>query len=109
MKASSRTARNIIKARRAEAKAHRAGLHTLKSHALRAGLDENLADGVSGALRSKAKGMGCASFMVRKTAAGVRPVRNGKRYTKDEFLAAAAAYAPRLPKYRAARELLLSY
>lgn len=112
MKQSARVARQIIKARRAEAKAHRQGLHTLTSHAIRAGVAEADASGVAGALRSKGKATGICghtALMVRKTANGVRPVKGAKRYTKGEFLTLATAYKPRAAKYVAAREQMLSY
>ncbi|ATN93768.1 hypothetical protein SEA_ABT2GRADUATEX2_40 [Streptomyces phage Abt2graduatex2] len=112
MNATARTARQIIKARRAEAKAHRAGLHTLTSHALKAGVAEADAAGVAGALRSKGKLTGVCghtALMVRKTSSGVRPVKGAKRYTKDEFLTLAAAYKPRAAKYVAARAQMLAY
>lgn len=112
MKQSARTARQIIKARRNETKAHRQGLHTLTSHAIRAGVIETDASGVAGALRSKGKTLGVCghtALMVRKTANGVRPVRGAKRFTKDEFRTLAAAYNPRAAKYVAAREQLLTY
>ncbi len=112
MNASSRAARQIIKARRSEAKAHSMGLHTLASHTLRAGVTDEFASSIAGALRSKGKATGvtgCTAFMVRRTAQGVRPVRNARRYSKSEFLILAHAYNPRATKYVAARELLLSY
>lgn len=112
MNANARTARQIIKARRNEAKAHKQGLHTLASHAIRAGVDEADASGVAGALRSKGKNLGVCghtALMIRKTANGVRPVKGAKRYTKDEFLTLAAAYNPRAAKYVAARQQLLNY
>lgn len=112
MNATARTARQIIKARRNEAKAHKQGLHTLASHAIRAGVAEADASGVAGALRSKGKLTGVCghtALMVRKTDKGVRPVKGAKRYTKDEFLTLAAAYKPRAAKYVAAKAQLLSY
>jgi hypothetical protein len=112
MNANARTARRVIKARRNEAKAHRQGLHTLTSHAIRAGVAEADASGVAGALRSKARTTGVCghtALMVRKTENGVRPVKGAKRYTKGEFLALAAAYKPRAAKYVAAKAQLLSY
>jgi hypothetical protein len=111
MNASSRTARQIIKARRAAAKDNAKGLHTLKSHCLRAGLNDDLAGGVAGALRSKGKSCGItgrAAVMVRQTAAGVRPVKGARRFSRVEFQTLAAAYNPRAAKYVAAREQLLS-
>jgi hypothetical protein len=114
MNASSRTARRIIKARRAENIAARRP-HTLKSHCLRAGLDESLAGGVAGALRSKGKACGITGHavrMFRKNLAGQKlwrqPVKNARRFTQDEFQTLTAAYSPRAAKYVAARELLLS-
>lgn len=112
MNATARTARQIIKARRAEAKAHRQGLHTLTSHAIRAGVAEADASGVAGALRSKGKLLGVCghtALMVRKTSNGVRPVKGAKRYSKGEFLTLATAYNPRAAKYVAAKAQLLSY
>ena len=110
MNASSRNARRIIKARRDANKAHRAGLHTLKSHCLAAGLADDIAGGVAGALRSKAKQCAVASHkavMVRKTDKGIRFVKGARRYDAFAFLTLAQAYAPRAPKYVAARKQLL--
>lgn len=112
MNASSRTARQIIKSRRQANKAHKAGLHTLKSHCLKAGLDAELAGGIAGALRSKAKAIGvtgCQAHMMRRTLDSSVPVRGARRYSKDEFLSVAHAYAPRLKKYVDARATLLAY
>ena len=114
MNASARTARQIIRNRRAENRAAKKP-HTLKSHCLRAGLDDSLAGGVAGALRSKGKACGItgtAARMFRRNAAGQKlwkqPVKNARRFTQDEFLALATAYNPRATKYVAAREQLLS-
>lgn len=112
MNANSRNARRIVKARRDATKAHAKGLHTLKSHALRAGLDDDLAGGAAGALRSKAKATGvtgCGAYMVRKTAAGIRPVKGARRYSKIEFASLVAAYKPRAAKYVAAKDTLAAY
>lgn len=109
---SSRTARQIIKARRDAAKAHRAGLHTLASHARLAGLDDSTASGVGGALRAKTKPCGIigrSAIIVRRTAAGVCPVRGAKRFTVDEVAALAGAYNPRAARFVAAREQILAY
>lgn len=112
MNASSRNARRIIAARRDAAKAHAKGLHTLKSHCLAAGLTDDEAGSVAGALRGKAKATGvtgCAAVMVRKAKDGqVRFVRNAKRYDAMQFAALAVAYNPRAPKLVAARALLLA-
>ena len=114
MNASARTARQIVRDRRAAARAAKKP-HTLKSHCLRAGLDNETAGGVAGALRSKGKACGItgqAARMFRKNAAGQKlwkaPVKNARRFTPGEFKAIAAAYNPRAAKYVAARELLLS-
>lgn len=114
MNASSRTARQILKARRAESAAARKP-HTLKSHCLRSGLDESIAGGVAGALRSKGKTCGItgtAARMFRRNAAGQKlwrqPVKNARRFSVDEFQSLATAYSPRAAKYVAAREALLS-
>jgi hypothetical protein len=116
MKAKARTARQILNARRAAAKAARNGLHTLASHARKAGLDGELATGVAGALRAKAKVAGVIGVKVRMTRrAEVKgrvtsvPVRGARKYSKADFLALALAYAPRLAKYVAARNTLLAY
>lgn len=111
MNATARTARQIIAARRAAAKAHKVGQHTLKSHCLKAGLTDEIAGSVAGALRSKTQTTGvtgCKSRMVRLTAEGVRPVRGARRFTTAEFLVLAHAYKPRAAKYVAARETLLT-
>ena len=114
MNASARAARQIIRNRRAENRAAKKP-HTLKSHCLRAGLADDIAGGVAGALRSKGKACGItgtAARMFRKNAAGQKlwkqPVKGARRYTTDEFQALATAYNPRAAKYVAARELLLS-
>lgn len=112
MNANARNARRITKARRDAAKAHRAGLHTLKSHCLKAGLVDTVAGSVAGALRSKGKATGVTgapAVMVRKTDSGVCFVRNARRYSKDEFRALAQAYSPRVKAYAMARESLLAY
>ncbi|AKA61706.1 hypothetical protein SEA_YDN12_39 [Streptomyces phage YDN12] len=112
MKPSARTARQIIKARRAEAKAHRSGLHTLTSHAIRAGVAEADAAGVGNAIRSKAKTLGICghtALMVRKTAAGVRPVKGAKRYTRSDVAQMLTSYNPRAAKYVAAKAQLTAY
>lgn len=115
MNATSRTARQIIKARRAEAVAAKRP-HTLASHTLRAGVKAEDASGVAGALRAKGKTLqvtGCPVRMFRKNAAGQKlwrqPVKGAKRFTKAEFQTLAAAYKPRAAKYVAAREQLLAY
>lgn len=111
MNASNRIARQIIKARRAAAKDSRQGLHTLASHARRAGLDAGLASSVAGALRGKTQVCGItgkAAVMYRQTANGARMVKGARRFSQSEFLTLATAYKPRLPKYVAARELLLT-
>lgn len=111
MNATARTARQIIAARRAAAKAHKAGQHTLKSHCLKAGLTDEIAGSVAGALRGKAKSTGvtgCPSRVVRMTEAGTRPVRGARRFTATEFLILAHAYKPRAAKYVAARAQLLA-
>lgn len=112
MKAKARNARRIIQARRDATKAHAKGLHTLKSHALRAGLDDDLAGGTAGALRSKVKTTGvtgCGAYMVRKTCAGIRPVKGARRYTKTEFAILVGAYNPRAARLVAAKEALSGY
>ena len=109
---SSRNARRIVQARRDAAKAHRQGLHTLKSHALKAGLDDSTASGVGGALRSKTRACGVtgqSARMVRKVGADVRYVRNGRRYSHTEVAQLAQAYSPKLDRYKAARQLILAY
>lgn len=111
MNAKARTARQITTARRAAAKAHKAGRHTLKSHCLQAGLVDEIAGSVAGALRGKTKTTGvtgCLSRMVRLTETGTRPVKGGRRFTQAEFRTLVAAYKPRAAKYVAAREQLLS-
>lgn len=112
MNASSRTARRIVKARRDAVKAHRKGLHTLASHARMAGVFDNDASGVGGALRAKAKTIGIdgeTAIMVRKTSTGVCFVRGARRYSKAQVANLAAAYRPRVAKYALARRQLLAY
>lgn len=112
MNASSRAARRIIAARRNASKAHRQGLHTLSSHARMAGIFDNDTSGVGGALRAKAKTLGVCghtALMVRRTSAGVRPVKGAKRYTRDELAQLVFAYRPRVAKYALARRQLLAY
>jgi hypothetical protein len=117
MKQSARTARQIIKTRRAEGRAARTS-HTLKSHAIRAGLEAELAGGIAGALRAKGKQpkvqiLGCPvarMFRPDVTAKhGKRVVHNGRRFTRDEFRALVCAYNPRAARLVAARETLLAY
>jgi hypothetical protein len=102
----------IIKARRAAAKDAARGLHTLASHARKAGLDETLAGSVAGALRAKRTACGIQgkkAVMVRPTAAGAVPVKGARKYTKTEFKNLVKAYSPRAARFVEARELLLSY
>lgn len=115
MNASSRTARQIIRSRRAENRAAKKP-HTLKSHCLRSGLDGSLAGGVAGALRSKGKTCGItgqAVRMFRRNAAGQKlwkqPVKGARRYTRSEFATLVIAYRPRAEKYALARTQMLSY
>ncbi len=115
MNATARRARQIIRDRRAANRAAKKS-HTLKSHCLRSGLDNTLAGGIAGALRSKSKACGItgkAVRMFRRNAAGHKmwkqPVKGARRFTKGEFLKLVAAYSPRATKYVAARQLLLSY
>lgn len=109
MNAKAATARRIIKARRDANKAHKAGLHTLKSHCLSAGLTDAEAGSVAGALRSKVdRSAGCSAYMLRKVNGELRPVRGAKRYDRKAFTEAALAYNPRAPKLVAARALLLA-
>jgi hypothetical protein len=115
MNASSRTARQIIRSRRAENRAAKKP-HTLASHARRAGVFDNDASGVAGALRSKGKTCGItgqAVRMFRRNAAGQKlwrqPVKGARRYTMDEFAQLVAAYRPRAEKYALARTQMLSY
>ncbi|QBZ73533.1 hypothetical protein SEA_MISCHIEF19_48 [Streptomyces phage Mischief19] len=111
MNANARTARRIVKARRDANKAHAKGLHTLKSHCLKAGLADDLAGSVAGALRGKAKTLGvtgCSAYMLRKANGELRPVRGAKRYDALSFAVLAAAYKPRAPRLVEARELLLA-
>lgn len=112
MNATARTARQIIKARRDEAKAHRKGLHTVTSHALRAGVPAEDAAGVGNAIRAKAKTLGVCghtAIMVRRTDKGVRPVKGAKRYGKQDVAAMLNGYNPRAAKYVAAKAALLAY
>lgn len=108
----SRAARNIVKARRAAARDHKAGRHTLASHAIQAGLDESTASGVAGALRAKAKQIGVTgftTFMVRRTEGVARPVKGGRRFTVSQFRTLVQAYKPRAARFVEARAALLSY
>jgi hypothetical protein len=112
MNATARTARQIVKARRAEAKAHRQGLHTLTSHALRAGVAAEDAAGIGNAIRAKAKTLGVCghtALMVRRTEAGTVPVKGAKRYTKADIERLLTAYNPRAAKYVAAKAQLAAY
>ena len=112
MNATARTARQIIKARRSEAKAHRVGLHTLTSHAIRAGVAAEDAAGIGNAIRSKAKTLGVcghAAVMVRRTAEGTRPVKGAKRYTREDVAQLLTGYNPRAGKYVAAKAQMLTY
>lgn len=115
MNASSRTARQIVKARRTVAKDARRS-HTLASHARLAGVFDNDTSGVAGALRAKAKTCGItgeAARMFRRNKAGQKmwrqPVAGARRFTREELAVVAAAYRPRAPKYAAARMQLLAY
>lgn len=112
MNRTARTARRIVKARRAEAKAHRAGLHTLTSHALAAGVAPEDAAGIGNAIRAKAKTLGICghtALMVRRTEAGTVPVRGAKRYARQDVAAMLNGYNPRAAKYVAAKAKLAAY
>lgn len=112
MNATARTARQIRKARRDEAKAHKAGLHTVTSHALAAGVAAEHAAGIGNAIRAKAKKMGitgCAAIMVRRTAEGTRPVPGARRYTKADVERMLCGYNPRAEKFVTAKKQLLAY
>lgn len=115
MNAKARTARQTIKARRAEAAAAKKP-HTLGSHCRLAGLEGTDLKTIPGALRAKGKltGVtGTAVRMFRRTANGIklwrRPVAGARRYTKAQFHVLAAAYNPRLPRLVEARATLLAY
>ena len=78
-------------------------------------MDDSLAGGIAGALRSKGKACGITGTAVRMFRTNTigqklwkRPVRNARRFTAAEFAALATAYNPRAPKLVAARELLLA-
>lgn len=112
MNATARTARQIVKARRAEAKAHSLGLHTLTSHAIRAGVAEADAAGIGNAIRAKAKTLGVCghtAVMVRRTAEGTRPVKGAKRYTRFDVAQLLTGYNPRAAKYVTAKAQMLAY
>lgn len=112
MNAKARAARQIRNARRDEAKAHRLGLHTVTSHALRAGIPAEDAAGIGNAVRAKAKTLGVCGHtarMVRRTEDGIRPVKGAKRYRREDVALMLTGYRPRLAKYVAAKELLAAY
>ena len=112
MNATARTARQIIKARRDQAKAHRAGLHTVTSHALAAGVAAEDAAGIGNAIRSKAKKLGVCghtAIMVRRTESGSRPVKGAKRYSRTDVATLLAGYNPRAPKFVEAKAQMLAY
>ena len=115
MNDTARTARQIVKARRAEAAAAKRP-HTLASHALRAGVKAEDASGVANALRAKGKSLGvtgCAVRMFRTNAAGQKlwrqPVKGARRYTVADVAALTTGYNPRAAKFVAARQQLLAY
>lgn len=112
MNAKARAARLTIRARRNEAKAHRAGLHTLTSHAIRAGVPAEDAAGIGNAIRAKAKTLGVcgqSAIMARKTADGVRPVRGAKRYDRRDISLLLMGYNPRAARFKSAKVLLDAY
>lgn len=115
MNAKARTARQIIRNRKADARSAKRP-HTLAGHCRIAGLDAADASGVAGALRAKGKTLGvtgCPVRMFRRNAAGQKlwkqPVKNARRFTTDEFAEIAAAYNPRAARYVTARATLLAY
>lgn len=115
MNKTSRTARQIVKARRDAARNARRS-HTLASHGRLAGLDESTASAVGGALRAKTKVCGItgeAARLFRRNRAGQKlwrkPVTGARRFTSAEVAALAAAYSPIAPKYKAARQTVLAY
>lgn len=112
MNARATAARRIIKARRNEAKAHKAGLHTVTSHALRAGISPEDAAGIGNAIRAKAKVLGvtgATAHIVRRTEAGITWAKNAKRYTVADIALLLTGYRPRLAKYVAAKAALAAY
>lgn len=112
MNAKARTARQIIKARRNETAAHRAGLHTLTSHAIRAGVPVQDAAGIGNAIRAKAKLLGVTgrtAILVRRTAEGCRPVKGAKRFTRTDVARLLTGYKPRAARFVEAKELLTAY
>lgn len=112
MNSNARAARRIVKARRDENRAHRLGLHTVTSHALRAGVDAADAAGIGNAIRAKAKTVGIcghSALMVRKTAEGVRPVKGAKRYTREDIAVMLGSYNPRAARFVEAKAKMLAY
>ena len=114
MNAKARTARQTIKTRRADARNNKRS-HTLASHGRLAGLDEVTATGVGGALRTKAKTCGITGTAARlfRRDAGVKlwrnPVRNAKRYSREEFASIVHAYNPRAARFVSAKAVLVEY
>lgn len=115
MNAKSRTARQIIKSRRAEAAAAKRP-HTATSHALRAGVAPEHAAGIGNAVRAKAKLFGVkgrADRVFRTNSAGQKmwrkPVKGARRYTKNELALMLTGYNPRAPKFALAKTQLMAY
>lgn len=114
MNATARTARQICKARRTETR-NENRTHTMASHAVRAGVPVEMASGVGGALRSKAKqhSIPCKRALVSRTVKGQLNRKAKKnvayRYGKAALLTALTAYSPRAAKYVAAKAKMLAY
>jgi hypothetical protein len=114
MNAKARTARQICKARQTATRNERRS-HTMASHAVLAGVPVEMASGVGGALRVKAKQQNtpCKRALVSRTVKG-QVSRKGKklvafRYGKAAVLAALIAYKPRAAKYIEAKATMLAY
>jgi hypothetical protein len=109
MTARSRTERAALRARgrahRAAACIRRTGAGTLATHALAAGLAPREARSVAGALRSAAKRLAVTGTAGISYTHG--RARTCTRYTTAAVARIAAAYRPRLPQYRAARQHFL--
>jgi hypothetical protein len=112
MNAKARTARQIVKARRQAITASRKGLHTVTSHALKAGVAPEDAAGIGNAIRAKAKALGIqgvTAIIVRRTGAGTRPVKGARRYARHDVAQMLAGYNPRVAKFVAAKAQMLAY
>jgi hypothetical protein len=112
MSARSNKARQILRDRRAVARARksiaRRGEASLTRHAIAAGLPLREARSMATSLRDNAKKLGVTGNVVTLKASRGRRGNTSTRYTAVQVRQIAAAYRPRLAARKTAREYLLA-